>query len=151
MERKLILYMASTVLHSVKRIWRCCSERHLVQSPTQKFRSYHHGPQVSFEATLAGQVDQLWTKGICSSHSCPLLGKVKTAGQCCFFPGLCAEIPSTPKSQLCFFMWPILLTKGPLQAYSSSDCKPWWRGVWPLWQLTPEKIGECPGRWMDSM
>ena len=35
--------------------------------------------------TTDGWVDQLWTKGICSSHPWPLLGKVKTAGQGCGF------------------------------------------------------------------
>ena len=38
------------------------------------FKSY-------IEATTAGLFDQLWTKGICSSHPRPLLGKVKTTGQ----------------------------------------------------------------------
>ena len=35
------------------------------------------------EATTTGQVDQLWTNEKCSSHSWPLLGKVKTVGQGC--------------------------------------------------------------------
>ena len=50
---------------------------------------------LSMEATPAGRVDQVWTKGICSSHPWPLLVKVKTAGQGCDFHGLCAEIPGT--------------------------------------------------------
>ena len=68
------------------------------------------------EATPAGRVDQLWTKGIYFSHPQPLLVKVKTAGQSCDFNGSCAEIPDSPGCV--FVMRHILLTKGPLQAHS---------------------------------
>ena len=74
------------------------------------------------EATPAGRVDKVWTKGICSSHPQPLLVKVKTAGQSCDFNGSCAEIPDTPGCV--FVMRHILLTKGPLQAHSERHLDP---------------------------
>ena len=71
---------------------------------------------------------QLWTKGICSSHPQPLLGKVKTVGQGWDFHGSSAAIASTPSCG--FVMRHILLTKGLLQAHSvqyvqqATVCKP---------------------------
>ena len=82
---------------------------------------FHLIMAISIETTPAGQGDQLWKKGICSSHPWPLLVKVKTAGQGCDFHESCAEIPGTP---ICVFvMRTIFLTKGPLQAHSAGMSK----------------------------
>ena len=67
------------------------------------------------KSTPVGWVDQIWKKGICSSHPQPLLGKVETAGQGCDFHGSSASIPGTPSCV--FVMRHILLTKGLLQAH----------------------------------
>ena len=68
------------------------------------------------EATPAGQVDQLWTKWVCSSNPWPLLVKVKTNDQSGDFHGSSAEIPGPPSCV--FVMRHIPLTKGFLQAHS---------------------------------
>ena len=79
---------------------------------------------LGMEAT-PGWVDQLWTKGICSSHPQPLLGKVKTAGRGCDFHGSFAAILGTPS---CVLVMPhIILTKGLLQAHSESGEAYGWR------------------------
>ena len=57
----------------VKRICHCYSDRHLGQSLTWNISPGHGShPCWSF-----GWVDKIWTKGTCSSHPQPLLGKVK--------------------------------------------------------------------------
>jgi hypothetical protein len=71
------------------------------------------------EAIPEGCFEKVLTKIICSSHSQPLLGKVKTAGQGCDFHGSFAAIPGTPSCV--FFMQHILLTNGLLQAHSGND------------------------------
>ena len=56
--------------------WKLFSLRKLFE--IGKFKIY-------MKAITAGSVDQLWTKGLCSSHQELLPGKVKTADQGCGF------------------------------------------------------------------
>ena len=95
------------VLLLVKRICRCCSDRHLGQSIT---RNLNH---LCMKATLAGSA---LDKGNLLQSSWPLLGKVKTAGQDCDFHGSCTEILCS--SSCVFVTRHILLTKGFLQDHS---------------------------------
>ena len=69
------LYKICTVLLLVKRNCCCYSDRHLGQSLTWNIRS----------CQSPGHGSKICTKGMCFSHSQPLLGKVKTDGQGCDF------------------------------------------------------------------
>ena len=102
-----------TVLLSVKRICRCCSDRHLGQSFTWNSRS-SQGPL--HESHPCWMSSPALDTGNLLSHPRPLLGKVKTAGQGCDRHGSCAGIP--PTSRGVFVKRHILLTKGLLQSHS---------------------------------
>ena len=81
--------------------------------------SDHFIMALSMETTPGVQVDQVWTKEICSSHPRSLLVKVKITVKGSEFHGIYSEIPGI--SSCVFVMRHILLTIGPLQAHSGEE------------------------------
>ena len=127
-----IFYRASVLL-SVKRICRCCSNRHLGKSLNQNSKSplnESHPCWMSWPALDKGNLLQ---------PSWPLLGNVKTAGQSCDLHGSWAVFLWYDTS-----FWPKASFR--LTVYRLSLAAPFTQGR-KKWQVTGDRWQVTPDMW----